>query len=390
MTAFGVPARQLTFAERLDTLARRAEANDPRQPAIALFWITLALISLGFLLQVSHAATTLPFPEFHGEVRSLLKMRLGGMLLLLVAIWIGPRGIRRLVPLLTLGIVLSLIAVYVPGLQSSINGSRRWITVPLVGGSFQPSEMARVIGVLWVAQRCYKLGPAVQDGRRGYLPMLLFGLLLFGLILGEPDLGGAMLFFLCYGSTMWVGGARPAHVGVSMAGGLALAMVVGFRAFGYVRERIAVWLGDSVNDQVTRAAEAMASGDVWGVGLAQGGFRNQNLQYMQTDYAFSLVGEELGLAGMLLVIALLLAFVWFAFRLVISLPDRYSALVAFGLLVSVAFQGMLHLQVVTGLAPPKGMNLPFLSDGGTALAASCLAVGLALGAARSPAEPNSV
>jgi len=236
--------------------------------------------------------------------------------------------------------------------------------------------------VLWVATCCLALGPRVRDGRRGYIPMLAFGMSLFFLILCQPDLGGALLFLFCFICTMWVGGARPAHVAGSfglLAGG---ALVFGVTMFSHVRERLAVWLGDGKNSQVFRATDAIASGDMWGVGLAQGEWRNSSLQYMQTDYVFSLVGEELGFAGILLVLGLLVAFVWHSARLVLSLRDRYSAHVAFGLLISVALQAMLHAQVVTGLAPPKGMNLPFLSDGGTSLVASCLAVGIALGAVR--------
>ena len=160
------------------------------------------------------------------------------------------------------------------------------------------------------------------------------------------------------------------------------ALLFGASMFGYVRERIAVWLGDSTNDQVRRAIEAMASGDLFGVGFTHGGWRNSGLQYMQSDYVFALIGEEFGFFGLVLVVGLFLAFAWFAARLCLSIRDRFGALVAFGLLASIAFQAMLHVQVVTGLAPPKGMNLPFVSDGGSSLIASALAVGLSLGAAR--------
>lgn len=380
-TASAPALRQWTFAERLDDLARRAESSDPARPARCLFAVALALLTLGLLVQISHASTTLPLDTFKAELQSLVGMRTLGLFVLLFGLRLGPHGVRRAIPALSVVVVLLLIAVYVPGLRSNLNGARRWVDLPGLP-SIQPSELARVVAVLWVAQRCATLGPRVQDGRSGYLPMLLAGLCVFVLILAEPDLGGALLFLLCFGSTMWVGGARPAHVGLSMAALMGCAVLVGASLFGYVRERLAVWVGDSANDQVTRASEAIASGDLWGVGVAQGGFRNQSLQYMQTDYAFSMVGEELGLFGMSLVLGLLLAFVWFAFRLVLSVRDRYAALAAFGLLVSVAFQAMLHVQIVTGLAPPKGMTLPFLSDGGSALVSTCLAVGLALGAAR--------
>jgi cell division protein FtsW len=163
------------------------------------------------------------------------------------------------------------------------------------------------------------------------------------------------------------------------AGGIAFLVVITF--VGYIRQRIEMWLGSTANDQVMRSGEAIASGDVFGVGLGHGLFRNARVPYLESDYVFALTGEELGLFGMLLVLALFLAFLWFALRYVLSIRERYDALCAFGLLLSVGLQAMVHTQVVTGLAPPKGMPLPFLSHGGTSLVVSSLAVGLALGAA---------
>lgn len=372
--------RQLTLTERLDDLARRADAGDPARPAQAIFFCVLALMTLGFVVQVSHAATTVPHAAFDAEVSRLVQFRLLGLITLLIGFRIGPAGVERFVPILTILAVAGLLAVFLPFVDS-INGSRRWLDLPGLP-SVQPSEIARVVAVLWVARRCAQLGRDVEDPWRGYVPMLGFGLGLFALILLEPDLGGAMLFFICYMGTMWVGGARPTHVASSMAAIVTAALAFGAARFSHVRERLDVWLGNSTNDQVSRAAEAMASGNLFGVGLTHGGFRNQNLQYMQTDYVFSLVGEELGFFGLALVVGLFCAYGYFSLRLVSSLRDRFAALVAFGLLVSVAFQAMLHVQVVTGLAPPKGMTLPFLSEGGSSLVASSLAVGLALGAAR--------
>jgi cell division protein FtsW len=377
---------QGTIFERLDRITRLAESYDPQRSAQGVFFAVLALMGLGFVVQVSHAATTVRPQDFGQEILHLLKFRLLGLGILLLAYRIGPHGVRPFIAHLTGLAIVLLIAVYLPVINAETNGSRRWIDIPLTGLTLQPSEIARVVIVLWVAARCIQLGPLVRDGRRGYLPMLAFGMALFLLILGEPDFGGALLFLLCFVCTMWVGGARPAHVAGSigfLGGG---ALVLGVTMFTHVRERLALWLGDGTNLQVMHAVDAIASGDMLGVGFAQGEWRNSSLQYMQTDYVFSLVGEELGYLGLLLIVGLLMAYLWHSVRLVLSLRDRYCALVAFGLLVSVALQAMLHVQVVTGLAPPKGMNLPFLSDGGSSLVASCLAVGLALGAARRPSN----
>ena len=381
--------RQLTFGERLESVARRVEAADARGPAAGILGCTLALLAIGLLMQASHLSTTVPPERFGPELQGLLVYRLAGLAILLGAMRIGPRGLERFVPALTLLAILALFAVYVPGLGVSVNGSRRWLDVPGLPLTIQPSELARVAIVLWVARRCVQLGDRVRDVRQGFLPMLAFGLSLSALILFEPDLGGALLLLICFLCTMWVGGARPTHVigSLGVTGGATLIMLMTWLA--HARERIAIWMGDSVNPQVERTVQAMASGDLVGVGLTHGGWRTAGLPYHQTDYVLTLVGEELGFLGVMLVLAILVTYAWQSLRMVVSIRDRYCALAAFGLLISVALQAMLHAQVATGLAPPKGMNLPLVSDGGSSLLATCLAIGLALGAARhEPTAPS--
>ncbi len=373
--------RQLTLVEHLEGLAQRAGVIDPRRPGLGLFAVPLALMTIGLLIQVSHASTTSAgLAGWNAAVREQALFRVTGLAFLIGAYRLGPRRLRPLLPALTVLAGVMLIAVFLPVIGQKLNGSSRWIRMP--GFTVQPSELARVIVVLWIADRCNRLGDRVRDMRRGVLPMLILGLAYFGLILIETDLGGALLFLICVLCTMWVGGARPTHVAGSLltVGGAAVALAL--TSLSYVRGRLAMWMGDRQNDQVSQTLEAMSSGGLWGRGFTHGLQRNVGVPYLESDYVFAQVGEELGLFGMLLVLSLLAAFVFFAARLVLALRDRYGALSAFGLLLAVAMQGMLHVQVVTGLAPPKGMPLPFVSDGGTALLTSALAVGLALGAAR--------
>ncbi|MDP6520797.1 MAG: FtsW/RodA/SpoVE family cell cycle protein [Planctomycetota bacterium] len=378
------------FDVPLGAVARTAEVEDARRPAAKVFYIVLALLGLGFLVQASHAATTLSVPAFRSELLELLIMRMAGIAIMLGAMRLGPRGVRRFIPALFLLSVLALVAVYLPLLSHPVNGSRRWIMVPGLGLTLQPSEFARVAAVLWVADRCRRLGPRIREMRNGYLPLLLVGLGLFLLVGLETDLGGAFLLFVCFLATMWVGGADRAHLGWSMATIGGGGFILGYSAIAYVRDRVAVWMGEVGNSQVIHTGFAMASGDWFGTGLGQGLWRNRAVPYLQTDYVFALVGEELGLVGMFVALGLIGALAWFSLRLVLSVRDEFSALVAFGLLTSVLFQTLIHLSVVTGLAPPKGMTLPFVSDGGTALLSSCFAMGLALGAAREAATASSV
>jgi cell division protein FtsW len=391
--AAGVPVpheRQLTITERLEELARVARMPDAAAPARALLLVVLALLGLGLVMQADHASTTLDAAKFSMALSSQLLFRIAAVAALLLGMRLGPQGLRRHIPALTVVSALLLVLVFVPGFADSRNGAHRWVQIPGLGLSFQPSELARIVMILWVADRCIRLGDDVRDIRKGVVPMLATGLLFFLMILVETDLGGALLFLTCFLGTMWVGGARPMHVAGPMlgAGGAALLLLITF--VSYVRQRIAMWLGHAANHQVDRTADAIASGNVFGVGLGQGLFRNARVPYLESDYVLALVGEELGLFGVWLVVGLLLALVWFALRFTLSIKDRYSALCAFGLLLSVCLQAMVHAQVVTRLAPPKGMPLPFVSHGGTALVVSSLAIGLALGAARALPETGAL
>jgi len=385
VVAAGVHEEQLSLFERLETFARRAEAPSPSRPALRLLFVVLALMGLGMLLQASHAATTLSPEAFKEEVLQQAIYRLLGVAVLLVCARIGPQGLRRLLPALVVLVVFALLAVWMPILGEARNGSARWVALPFLNRTFQPSELARIVMVLWVADRCTRLGPRLLDLRNGVGPVLALGLFVMFLIGAETDLGGALLFFVCFVSTLYIGGARFWHSAGSAIGVCGTAFFIGVTFFDYIRGRVEVFLGVAENAQASDAVRALGSGEFVGVGLGQGAFRNSGIPYQDSDYIFAMIGEELGLAGTLLTLGLILAFVWFSLRLVLTIRNRYAALSAFGLLLSVSVQAMLHMQVVTGLAPPKGMTLPFLSDGGTSLIVSSIAVGLALGAAR-PAD----
>jgi len=376
------PAEQLTIAGFLDNLTKKAEEYDPMRPAKRLFIVALALCGLGFLIQISHAATTRSPEGFVDEVRSQAAFRIAAIVTMLVCYRLGPSRLKRFLPHLVVVTCLLLLACFIEPFRAPLNGANRWVRLPLLGLQFQPSELARIVIVLWIADRCVRLGDRVFDLKRGVTPMLSLVSAFASLILFETDFGGSMIFLICALSTIWVGGVRLRPLGAWVFATCGGAIISASLFVPYTRDRIAMFLNQVENDQVTRSLDALSSGGVLGAGFTQGAFRNAGVPYLESDYVFALVGEELGLLGMWLVLALELCFLWFALRMVLSIRDRFDALASFGLLVSVALQAMVHVQVVSGLAPPKGMTLPFLSDGGTSLIVTSLAVGLALGAAR--------
>lgn len=373
---------QHTFFEMRQKVIDIAEAPTPELPATKLFFVVLALMGIGMAIQAGHAATTADgFGAWYELVREHLVFRTAGVVALIGSYYLGPRGVRRYLPVLMLGVALLLIMVYIEPFGGRINGARRWVRL-LPGLSFQPSELARIVLVLWIADRCVRLEGKLHDFRAGFLPMLAVVLVFFALVAAETDLGGSLLLFLCAVATMWVGGGRMTHLALSVVGIGGGAITAAAALIPYVRSRIDMFLGPVVNDQVQSSIQAISLGGMDGLGLAQGVVRTSGIPYLNSDYVFSQIGEELGFFGTALVLVLFLSFLWFSLRLVLSIRDRYAALAAFGLLLSVAMQAMIHIQVNAGLAPPKGMTLPFISAGGTSLIVSSIAVGLALGASR--------
>ncbi len=340
----------------------------------------LALSAFGLLVQAGHASTILARGPFARELAEQLGVRILAVLVLLGASHLGPRGVRRFIPHAALLALFGLCLVFVPGIGAPFNGANRWLSV--AGVTFQPSELARIVVVLWVANHCVLYGERLADLRRAVLPILLFASVYFLLIYFERDVGGAILLMICVLSTLWVGGARTGHVGTFMIGGVGLTLGVGLLTAPHVKHRILTWLKLAENDQVLHASEAVARGGFLGLGFTHGEARLAGVPHLESDFVLAQIGEELGWVGALIVLGLWASFAWFALRLVLSIDDRYEALAAFGLLVATLLQAMIHVEVVAGLGPPKGMPLPFVSNGGSSLLVSSLAVGLALGAAR--------
>jgi len=368
------------LSQRVSGLARRAAAPDPAQPAFVVLCSVLALFVLGFLLQASHASTTQGLEGYELEVIRQARFRAAALVCLLMGVRLGPQTFQRIVPhIFTLSLLL-LFAVWIPGLAKPENGAHRW--VQLFGFSVQPSELARVALVLWTADRCSRMGERLMSSWRTLLPVVAMGLFTCMLVFLEPDLGGSLVLMMCFFVTLWVGGASAKKTLYPL---ILLGLGVGMVAFitnGYVRSRISTFLSGDGNGQVTDAATAIWSGGFMGEGIGHGLSRRVGFIHQDSDYVFSLVGEELGLVGMLMVIGLFICIAWFGLRMVLAIPDRFRALSAFGLLLCVLLPALVHMMVAVGLAPSKGMTLPFLSNGGTSLVMSSLACGLALGAAR--------
>ena len=272
------------------------------------------------------------------------------------------------------GLLLTLLPVVV---GTSLNGAARWLSF----GSFtlQPVDVARLTLVLLVAYRIARLQEGGQE--LGFRPLLMPAALLAAVLILQPDNGNAVLVFVLASSMAVVAGASMARLAafatpLLIAGGLYVA------THTYVLGRVSSWWeGDPVM-QVRRGIEALSSGGVAGQGLGSGWMKLGFVPEARNDFVFTIVGEELGLIGTTTVVALFVIFIAAGIGLTRKIGDPFFRYIVFGCTMAIGYQAVLNLAVTTGLVPPKGIDLPFVSSGGSNLVVSLAAVGLICNAAR--------
>ncbi len=308
-----------------------------------------------------------------------------GLVALFAGMWIPPAFfVRHSRKLLAVAFLL-LVLVRIPGIGVEINGARRWI--PLGSFYLQPMEVARVAVILWLASTIVRRGSRLLDFKRGLLPVAVVPALLAFLLLRQPDFGSAVFLLGLSVLMLILGGARATHF-------IALGLVAGVGAVGYamrslqhVQVRVQQFLHPETNAQALAARLALGSGGVSGLGLGAGMSKLGYLPMISSDFVLAAVGEELGLVGTSLVLLLFVALTFLMAQVAIAQSSRTGFLIAAGLTISIAVQVLINVAVVTGAAPTKGIALPFLSAGGSALACACFSIGLIVNLARRPDLP---
>lgn len=270
--------------------------------------------------------------------------------------------------LLGMSLVL-LILVAIPGVGKMLNGSRRWLRLGPV--SFQPSELAKYAVVLHLARLLSRKSFDVTRFFRGLVPAFLFPGIVFLLILLQPNLSTAGSILIVSAVMVMAAGARWLHLGMVGAAGLALG---GYYAMSepYRRARLMSFQDpfaylSNEGYQLSQSLLAFGSGGLFGMGLGQGRQKYAFLPYPESDFIFAVVGEDLGLAGCLGVLALFGLFVFFGLRVAIRCRDRFGSLLAGGITAMIGVQTVLNVAVVIGMMPTTGLPLPFFSSGGTSV-----------------------
>ncbi|HET7037081.1 MAG TPA: putative lipid II flippase FtsW [Thermomicrobiaceae bacterium] len=371
-------------------LAELRGPNPRHEPDYWLLATVLTLVMFGTVMVFS-ASFAIGVQQANGDGYYYLKRQVVwasiGLLGLLVASQIDFHFWRRFSVLGMVVIAILLAAVvFVPGLGSGGEtwGANRWI--PLGPLAFQPSEVAKLALVIYLADWLGQKGDRIRQVTYGLIPFgLMLGVIIL-LVMKEPDLGTSTLLAAIGISVFLVAGASLIQFGALISAGLAVFMALALSA-SYRRARILIFLHPDADPrnlgwQLGQARLGLGSGGIFGLGLGASRQKFSWLPEAHTDAIFAVIGEELGLVGCVFVLLLFAALAWRGYRIAIKAPDTFGTLIGVGIVTWMIFQAAINIGGITLTIPFTGIPLPFISYGGTSLAVSLTAIGILLNISR--------
>ena len=362
----------------------------PELPYFLIIWSTIFLCALGLTMVLSSSTVT-SLQESGNSYSIFIRQFFFLILGAAASYWAykvrGEIWPRLAKVSLTLSIFILLLP-FVPSLGKNINGNRNWIEI--AGFTLQPSEFAKFGLILWCA---FQLRRIDLVAGKNPISLILPGLVVIeALIILERDLGTALLVLMIFGGILFISGAQIKHfVAVVILASIISAVLI--FSSSYRMSRFAA-LFDPFDEryykfsgwQPAHSIMGLASGGLWGSGLGASKQKWANLAEAHTDFIFSVIGEELGLLGTLLVLALYAALIYSMLRIAIKTKDDFSRYATAGIACWFIAQVTVNIGSVTSIIPVIGVTLPFISYGGSSLLANLLAVGYVLGVARRTPE----
>lgn len=354
----------------------------------SLAWTALLLVATGLVMVYSASIAIAESSRFTGGNSAYFLVRqsvfLGVAILAATLTFMIPVAFwQKSAPWLFLAGLLLLVVVLVPGLGREVNGARRWLN--LVIFNLQPSELMKLAAVLYAADYTVRKHAVMKSFKKGLLPMLGVMLGVSWLLLREPDFGALVVVAITTFGILFLGGMNGRHF-IALVGMLAVGFAALVLSSPYRMQRIFGFM-DPWSDaygkgyQLSHALIAFGRGEWIGVGLGASIEKLHYLPEAHTDFLLAVIAEELGLAGVALVMGL---FVWLVFRAFAigrqaALQDRhFAALSAQGIGIWIGFQTLINMGVNTGLLPTKGLTLPLMSFGGSGLLVNCVALAILL------------
>ncbi|MFZ1947591.1 MAG: putative peptidoglycan glycosyltransferase FtsW [bacterium] len=331
--------------------------------ALAMIGLVMVYSSSNIIAQESTKAGDAAFFFRRHVVRVLL-----GLLLMYMAARMNESAFRTMSKALLVCSIVLLVVVLLPTpLTLKVRGSSRWIKLGFF--SFQPSDVARIGLILYIADFCARKGREMKSFKQGFLPPFIIVALVAALVAREPNLSTAGMMVLIGSAVLYIGGARLLHVLAGFAAG-SVAILTYIFVSGYNLTRIT----GAASYQIRQSLIAIGVGGIKGLGV---GMSNQKYLFLpdaHTDFVFAIAAEELGFLGMLGIMSLFFIFVWRGLKVAKNAPTVFSSIMAAGITVATGAYFAVSACVCTKLAPTAGLPLPFLSYGGSSsliLLASC-------------------
>jgi cell division protein FtsW len=286
-------------------------------------------------------------------------------------------------PLLIISIIL-LILVLIPGIGKKASGAQRWFRLGPI--NFQPAELVKLAMIIYVADFLSRKQKVITDFKQSFLPLMLVMGFVCLLVVKQPDLGTTVEIAAVTLVMMFIAGSRMSHLGLIALAAVPVIIYLVTSA-SYRMARIMAFLdpwqdAQGIGFQLTQSQIAIGSGGLFGVGL---GKSQQKLFYLpaaHTDFIYSIIGEEFGLRGTLFIIILFGIFLWQGTRIAVRTTNTFGYYLCIGILVMLGMQAVVNIGVSMGALPTKGLPLPFISYGGSALIFHMAAIGLLLNVSR--------
>ncbi|MGE5382451.1 MAG: FtsW/RodA/SpoVE family cell cycle protein [Omnitrophica WOR_2 bacterium] len=358
-----------------------------------VIWVVVALLSIFSILAVYSSTGTLAYRYQSGNTEYYLIKHFGILLLGLMLMFLAhmvPYKYYARISQVAIYISVPLL-LYTLMFGTNLNEASRWYTLPLINITFQPSDLAKLALIIYVARLLSKKQEDIQDFRKGFIAIMIPILIITGLILPTNLSTAALIFSTCL-VLMFVGRVRIKYI--------ALLVLIGIVSFGLLiliavntpklNGRFGTWQtriesfrsGDSdANYQVEQAKIAIARGGI--LGKMPGNSTQKNfLPHPYSDFIFAIIIEEFGLVGGSTVVLLYLILLFRAVKIVIKSPRNFAAFLTFGVAFSLVFQAMVNMMVAVNLLPVTGQTLPLISMGGTSIWFTSIAIGIILSVSR--------
>ena len=357
-----------------------------KQFDIPLF-ITVILISLFGIVMIYSASSIWAEYKFHDAFKFVKAQSIFWIIGLFLCLFFSKVPsefwFKKANKIIFLCFIL-LVLVLIPGIGTVRNGSRSWFG--LGGFGIQPSEFSKVGLIIFVSKYLSQNQKDLKDIKKGVFPILFFILLFFILIMLEPDFGTAMVIGLTLISLIFISGVKLSFfvkIGLLGLGGIILLIIIA----PYRMARIVSFLNPWVDPlgsgfQIIQSLYAIGPGGLLGQGFLKSHQKHFYLPEPQTDFIFSIISEEFGFLGVLIVVSFFFFFFYRSIKIALRSWDLFDKFLVFGLAIGIIIQAMLNLCVVIGLLPVTGVTLPFFSYGGSSLLISLISVGIILSISR--------